>query len=89
MTIEEFNKKYENLNIDYPDFFNASRINRIELLKDDDIKKIMTEYENLTCHYQKQIEFIVQVTNDLLKLQPVWEIEPTRECYRLEEEGEK
>lgn len=80
MTIEQFNEKYKNINLRYD-----KTINALHLSTDDDIKKIMTKYDELKSYYHEQLDFIVQVTKDLLKLQPAWEIEPTRECLRLEE----
>lgn len=84
MTIEQFNEKYKNINLRYD-----KTLNSLSLSTEDDIKKIITKYDELECYHHEQIKFIVQVTKDLLKLQPVWEIEPTKECFRLQEEGDK
>lgn len=78
MTIEQFNEKYKNINLRYDKTLNALRLST-----EDDIKKIITKYDELTSYHYEQLDFIVQVTKDLLKLQPVWEIEPNKECLKF------
>lgn len=78
MTIEQFNDKYKNINLHYD-----KTLTVLSISTEDDIKKIITKYDELTSYHHEQLDFIVQVTKDLLKLQPVWEIEPNRECLKF------
>ncbi|WP_338957953.1 hypothetical protein [Spiroplasma endosymbiont of Tiphia femorata] len=80
MTIKEFNEKYKNINLRYD-----KTLNSLSLSTEDDIKKIITKYDELKFYHHEQIDFIVQVTSDLLELQSVWEIKPTREYLKIEE----
>lgn len=62
MTINEFNKKYENLNYDF------TRIYKIELSENDSVLDSIKGYEKSINCLEKIINFEKQVLNDLKQI---------------------
>ncbi|WP_342265899.1 hypothetical protein [Spiroplasma endosymbiont of Villa modesta] len=65
MTIKEFNKKYENIQSDYPDIFNITRSTRIEII--NTLESIKGYEKSINC-LEKILNFEKQVLNDLKQI---------------------